>query len=41
LAAICREIALVGTFYNKTLVIPENPGFGTMTGVLEALALTR
>ncbi|MBG0787996.1 MAG: Fumble domain-containing protein [Anaerolineaceae bacterium] len=37
LAAIRREIALVGTFYDKEFIIPENPGFGTVTGVLEAL----
>jgi len=40
LAAIRREIALVGTFYDKTFIIPENPGFGTVTGALEAMALT-
>jgi type II pantothenate kinase len=38
LESIRREIALVGTFYDKTFIIPENPGFGTVTGVLAALA---
>ena len=37
LDAIRREIALVGTFYDKEFIIPENPGFGTVTGVLAAL----
>lgn len=38
LETIRREIALVGTFYDKAFIVPENPGFGTVTGVLEALA---
>jgi type II pantothenate kinase len=37
LESIRREIALVGTFYDKTFIIPDNPGFGTVTGVLAAL----
>jgi len=37
LESIRREITLVGTFYDKDFIIPENPGFGTVTGVLEAL----
>ena len=41
LVSIRREIALVGTFYDKTFIVPENPGFGTVMGVLEALVLTR
>lgn len=39
LDAVRREIALVGTFYAKEFIVPENPGFGTVTGVLEALNL--
>jgi type II pantothenate kinase len=38
LESIRREIALVGTFYDKEFIVPENPGYGTVSGVLEVLA---
>jgi type II pantothenate kinase len=37
LESIRNEINLVGEFYNRSFVIPENPGFGTVMGVLEVL----
>ena len=37
LESICQEIRLVGAFYQRSFIIPEEPGFGTVTGVLEAL----
>jgi type II pantothenate kinase len=37
LESIRNEINLVGEFYNRNFVIPENPGFGTVMGVLEVL----
>jgi type II pantothenate kinase len=37
LVSIRREIALVGEFYNREFIIPENPGFGTVMGVLSIL----
>ncbi|KUK45840.1 MAG: Fumble domain protein [Anaerolinea thermophila] len=37
LESIRNEINLVGEFYNRKFVIPENPGFGTVMGVLEVL----
>ena len=37
LESIRREIALVGTFYDKAFIVPEDPGFGTVTGVLAVL----
>ncbi|MDT8382182.1 MAG: hypothetical protein RQ728_08010 [Brevefilum sp.] len=37
LESIRNEIDLVGEFYNRNFVIPENPGFGTVMGVLEVL----
>ncbi len=37
LAAIRREITLVGEFYKRRFIIPENPGFGTVMGVLETM----
>ena len=32
--SIRKEIDLVGKFYNRSFIIPENPGFGTAMGVL-------
>lgn len=37
LQSIRREVNLVGEFYQKTFIVPENPGFGTVRGVLEVL----
>ena len=37
LQSIRREVDLVGGFYEKTFIVPENPGFGTAQGVLEVL----
>ena len=37
LGSIRREIDLVGEFYDRVFTIPENPGFGTAMGVLQAL----
>ena len=37
LQSIRREVDLVGEFYQKTFIVPENPGFGTVQGVLEVL----
>jgi len=37
LESICREIDLVGEFYQREFVVPENPGFGTAMGVLQVL----
>jgi len=37
LESIRDETDLVGEFYNRNFVIPENPGFGTVMGVLEVL----
>jgi type II pantothenate kinase len=37
LGSIRREIGLVGEFYQRTFTIPENPGFGTVMGVLETM----
>lgn len=35
--SICKEVDLVGEFYQKAFIVPENPGFGTARGVLEVL----
>ena len=32
-----REINLVGEFYDRMFTVPENPGFGTVSGVLEVI----
>lgn len=37
LESICREINLVGEFYDRMFTVPENPGFGTVSGVLEVI----
>jgi type II pantothenate kinase len=37
LESIRKEVALVGEFYDQDFIIPENPGFGTVMGVLEVL----
>ena len=37
LKSIRNEIDLVGEFYNQSFIVPENPGFGTAIGVIEAL----
>lgn len=37
LKSIRREVDLVGEFYEKTFIVPENPGYGTVRGVLEVL----
>ncbi len=37
LQSIRKEVDLVGEFYQKTFIVPENPGYGTVRGVLEAL----
>jgi hypothetical protein len=37
LVSIQREIALVGGFYQRCFNMPENPGFVTALGVIEAL----
>jgi len=37
LQSIRREIDLVGEFYQRTFIVPEQPGFGTAMGVLAVL----
>ena len=37
LESIKKEVHLVGTFYDRRFTVPENPGFGTVMGVLEVL----
>jgi len=37
LQSIRREVDLVGEFYQKIFIVPEDPGFGTAQGVLEVL----
>ncbi len=37
LESIRKEIYLVGEFYDREFTIPDNPGFGTASGVLEVL----
>ncbi|MGI6741515.1 MAG: Fumble domain-containing protein [Brevefilum sp.] len=37
LESIRNEINLVGQFYHREFTIPDNPGFGTASGVLEGL----
>jgi len=36
LVSIRKEIDLVGEFYDRNFIIPENPGFGTVYGALMA-----
>jgi type II pantothenate kinase len=37
LASVKQEIALVGGFYQRAFIMPENPGFATAMGVLEGM----
>jgi type II pantothenate kinase len=37
LMTVRNEIDLVGEFYHRAFTIPENPGFGTVMGVLEVM----
>jgi plasmid maintenance system antidote protein VapI len=37
LASVQMEVALVGEFYSESFIMPENPGFATAMGVIEAL----
>jgi type II pantothenate kinase len=37
LESIRKEVYLVGEFYDQDFTVPENPGFGTVMGVLEVL----
>lgn len=37
LRSIRKEVDLVGEFYHKTFIVPENPGYGTVRGVLEVI----
>lgn len=37
LQSIRKEVDLVGEFYQKKFIVPENPGYGTVRGVLEVL----
>jgi len=37
LQSIRKEVRLVGEFYKRDFIIPEQPGFGTALGVLEVL----
>jgi type II pantothenate kinase len=37
LQSIRQEVNLVGEFYGKSFIVPENPGYGTVRGVLEVL----
>lgn len=37
LASVRREIVLVGEFYQRAFIMPENPGFATAMGVLEGM----
>lgn len=37
LESIRKEIDLVGEFYDRAFIVPENPGFGTVMGVLAIL----
>ena len=37
LESVRDEIALVGDFYQRSFIVPENPGFGTVMGVLEEM----
>ena len=37
LESIRKEVYLVGEFYDQDFIVPENPGFGTVMGVLEVL----
>jgi len=37
LESVRDEIALVGDFYKRSFIVPENPGFGTVMGALEVL----
>jgi type II pantothenate kinase len=37
LESVRDEIALVGDFYKRSFIVPENPGFGTVMGALAML----
>ena len=37
LVSVQKEITLVGEFYQRTFIMPENPGFATAMGVLLAM----
>ncbi len=37
LESIRDEVALVGDFYQRSFIVPENPGYGTVMGVLAML----
>jgi type II pantothenate kinase len=37
LESVRNEITLVGDFYQRSFIVPENPGFGTVRGVLEEM----
>lgn len=37
LESIRNEIVLVGDFYQRSFIIPEKPGFGTVMGVMEVM----
>jgi type II pantothenate kinase len=37
LESVRNEVALVGDFYKRSFIVPENPGFGTVMGVLAML----
>lgn len=37
LESVRNEMSLVGEFYQRSFIIPENPGFGTVTGALAVL----
>lgn len=37
LASVQKEIALVGEFYRRPFIMPENPGFATAMGVIMAI----
>ena len=41
LHSIRKEVNLVGEFYQKTFIVPENPGYGTVRGVLEVIKQDR
>jgi len=37
LQSIRNEINLVGVFYDRLFIMPDNPGYGTVMGVLAVL----
>jgi len=37
LDSVRKEVDLVGEFYQRQFIVPENPGFGTVIGVLETI----